>query len=279
MPVAISKLLILSIFVCGTFSQGEVPLPFEMVKVPSGQLNQFWVTPISKEKIAEEKNAKIEKRAKPNTTKLGQSLKNVKGFEMMNHLVTEEMFIKFLEKNPSWQRDKVSSIYADKAYLSQEATIGSHPQSPVTNVSWFAAQAYCKHYGLRLPTVDEWEYAAAASEKMADANKEEGFLRRILDWYGEPRSKALKPVKSIYKNLYGLWDMHGLAWEWVYDFNSIFITGESREDSTFNKDLFCGAGAMSGADKENYAAFMRFAFRSSLKGNSSAWNLGFRCVR
>lgn len=74
-------------------------------------------------------------------------------------------------------------------------------------------------------------------------------------------------------------DLHGLIWEWVEDFNTIFVTGESREDSSFNKNMSCGAGAMSGADKENYAAFMRFAFRSSLKGKSSAWNLGFRCVR
>lgn len=271
MQVDINKFLILSIIFYGAISQGGVPLPFEMVKIPSGHLNQFWVTPMSKEKKAEAEKAK--------SVKPKLNLSNVKSFEMMTHLVTEEMFIKFLEENPSWQKDKVSSIYADKTYLGQDSKIGSHPKSPVTNVSWFAAQAYCKYHGLRLPTVDEWEYAAAASEKIADANKEEKFLRRILDWYGEPRSAALKPVKSIYRNMYGVWDMHGLVWEWVYDFNSIFITGESREDSSFNKDLFCGAGAMSGADKENYAAFMRFAFRSSLKGNSSAWNLGFRCVR
>jgi sulfatase modifying factor 1 len=73
--------------------------------------------------------------------------------------------------------------------------------------------------------------------------------------------------------------MHGLIWEWVDDFNSSFVTGESREDSSFNKDMFCGAGSLSSTDKENYAAYMRFAFRSSLKGKNAVWNLGFRCVK
>ena len=120
---------------------------------------------------------------------------------------------------------------------------------------------------------------AAASEKKADANREEKFLRRILNWYGEPQDGKLKDVGSIYKNKYSLWDMHGLIWEWVDDFNSSFVTGESREDGSFNKDMFCGAGSLSSTDKENYAAYMRFAFRSSLKGKSSVWNLGFRCAQ
>lgn len=89
----------------------------------------------------------------------------------------------------------------------------------------------------------------------------------------------MESVGSIYKNIYGVWDLHGLIWEWVEDFNSIFVTGESREDGNFNKNLFCGSGGLNGANKEDYAAYMRFAFRSSLKGNSSVWNLGFRCVR
>lgn len=120
---------------------------------------------------------------------------------------------------------------------------------------------------------------AAASETVRNANRDPAFLARILEWYAEPQGLGLKPVGSIYKNVYGLWDLHGLIWEWVEDFNSAFVTGESREDGSFNKNMFCGAGSMSSADKENYAAFMRFAFRSGLKGRSSVWNLGFRCVR
>jgi formylglycine-generating enzyme required for sulfatase activity len=120
---------------------------------------------------------------------------------------------------------------------------------------------------------------AAASETLDDASADPKFLARILEWYGEPQNGKLKIVGSIYKNKYGVWDLHGNVWEWVSDFNSNFISGESREDSPLNKDMFCGAGGQAGGNKENYAAFMRFAFRSSLKGTSSTNNLDFRCMR
>lgn len=236
---------------------------FEMVKVPSGLLTPFWLSPVSN------KNQKM-KQSSP---------VSISAFQSMKYAVTVEQYKEFLAKNMNWNPNEVSSLFADATYLESWVQQLESPKSPVTQVSWFAARAFCESYGMRLPTVNEWEYMAAASEKVKDANKDEKFLRRILDWYGEPREKTLKPVGSIYQNLYKLWDMHGLIWEWVEDFNTSFVTGESREDSSFNKNMFCGAGAMSGADKENYAAFMRFAFRSSLKGNSSVWNLGFRCVK
>ncbi|MFT6733521.1 MAG: sulfatase modifying factor 1 [Polaribacter sp.] len=52
---------------------------------------------------------------------------------------------------------------------------------PVTNVSWFSADAFCRAEGKRLPTVDEWEYVARSSKKHIDGNKEESYNQRILD--------------------------------------------------------------------------------------------------
>jgi formylglycine-generating enzyme required for sulfatase activity len=73
--------------------------------------------------------------------------------------------------------------------------------------------------------------------------------------------------------------MHGLVWEWVEDFNSAMVTGESRADSGIERDLFCGSGAASASDFRDYAAFMRYAFRSSLDAKYAVSNLGFRCAR
>lgn len=242
-----------------------VPISFteaaDLVVVPSGKIEAFWLTPVSK------------KTKKP----LSKPVIHIREFRIQDHQVTVREFKKFLNDNPEWTKERVSGLFKDDYYLNDLDSLP--PKAPITFVSWFAARAYCKSKGLRLPTTNEWEYVAAASEKIKDANKEENFLRRILNWYGEPQGERLKDIGSIYKNIYGVWDMHGLVWEWVDDFNSNFVTGESREDGSFNKDMFCGAGALSPADKENYAAFMRFAFRSGLKGKSSIWNLGFRCAK
>lgn len=234
----------------------------EFKLVPKGVLNPFWLKPQKKE----------------------STTYKISAIFVQTHQVTNEQFIEFLKTNPQWRKSQVSPLMADQAYLThfREDLILNPPHkplSPVTSVSWFAARAYCESIGARLPTVQEWEYFAAASEKKSDANKDPSFLARILTWYGEPKPEALSPVKSIYKNLYGLHDLHGLVWEWVEDFNSNTMTGESREDSSLDRNLFCGGGSIDAGDKENYAAFMRFAFRGSLKGNSSIWNLGFRCVK
>lgn len=232
----------------------------DVVFIPGGSTKAYWQSPVS------QKN-----KSKVQTIK-------VKPFKMMSSAVTVGDFKIFLKQYPHWNKDKASKLYTDESYLEMLLNPKNTDQSPMTSVSWFLAKAYCESLNMRLPTLNEWEYVAQSNESKKDAHKDEKFLRRILDWYGEVKGDSLKPVKSIYKNVYGIWDMHGLIWEWVDDFNSNFVTGESREDSSFNKDMFCGAGSLNSADKENYAAFMRFAFRSSLTGKSSVWNLGFRCA-
>lgn len=249
------KIFVLIILSLGSAAEAAEP---KLVSVPGGRLTPFWITP-------KEKTGEVETIEVP-------------AFEAMVSPVTNKEFRSFLKKRSDWKRANVKSVFADGSYL--ERLAGAKPNAPITFVSWFAAQAYCEEKGMRLPTLIEWEYMAAASEDKADASKDPEFLGRILEWYSEPRSNnGLPPVGQKKPNLYGVRDLHGLVWEWVEDFNSSLVTGEGRTDGSLNRELFCGAGAMSGGNKENYAAFMRFAFRSSLKGASTAWNLGFRCVK
>lgn len=207
----------------------------------------------------------------------------VDDFELDEYAVTNAQFLEFVKKNPEWQKSKVKALFADKRYLNDWVSDTSlspnmNPQSPVTNVSWFVAKAYCEFEGKRLPTMDEWEYAALASETQKNAENDSLFNQRIVESYETPRTYQ-KEIGSTYKNYWGIYDLHGLIWEWTSDFNSVLITGESRNDGSADRDLFCAGAAIDASDLRDYAAFMRYAFRGSIKANYNIQNLGFRCAK
>lgn len=202
-------------------------------------------------------------------------------FLMDVYPVTNEEYLKFVKENPKWKKSNVISLFADKSYLTKwenDETYPGLPNAPVTNVSWFAAKKYCECQGKRLPKVDEWEYAAMANENVPDARKVESYNQYILSWYETPRTFN-NPIGESYKNYYGIYDLHGLVWEWTQDFNTVLISGESRKDQGKDSNLFCGSAAIGASDLMNYAAFMRYAFRGSMKARYSSQNLGFRCVK
>ncbi|SMO47555.1 formylglycine-generating enzyme family protein [Fodinibius sediminis] len=212
----------------------------------------------------------------------------VASFYLDKHPVTNGEFLAFVKVNPQWRRSQVKSIFAEPGYLnhwSGDLDLGPRAEqikdSPVTNVSWFAARAYAQWKGKRLPTLHEWEYAASASRDQPLAGRNKGFVQQILDWYSRPSPTILPAVGQQTPNYYGVYDLHGLIWEWVQDFNTVFISGESRADQGELKQFYCAAGssAASDIDKENYAAFLRYAFRGSLEADFSVGNLGFRCAR
>jgi formylglycine-generating enzyme required for sulfatase activity len=197
--------------------------------------------------------------------------------------VTNGEYLEFVRANEAWRRSHVKRLFADDAYLQHWAgdlDFGtSSVSSPVTRVSWFAAKAYATWKGKRLPTQDEWEFAALASETNAVGSDEPDFNQRILAWYSRPVRDVLPEVGSTFRNVYGVWDLHGLVWEWVSDFNTALVTGESRADSAIERQLYCGSGAAGATSFRDYAAFMRYAYRSSLKANYCVANLGFRCAK
>lgn len=207
----------------------------------------------------------------------------VNDFEMDIYPVSNAEYVDFVKKNPKWQKSKAIKLFVDKSYLSNwkndlEIRDSERPNSPVTYVSWFAAKAYCECQGKRLPTVDEWEYVAMADETIKDARVKPSYNEQILTWYETPHSNE-NSIGISPKNAWGVYDLHGLVWEWTLDFNSVLITGESRKDVDKDNDLFCGSASVNATDLMNYAAFMRYAIRGSLKAKYSMKNLGFRCVK
>src|SRR5688572_3866418 len=83
--------------------------------------------------------------------------------------VSNAEFLEFVRARPEWRRSQVKRLFADEQYLAHWAAdleLGSTAKTnqPVTRVSWFAARAYARWKGKRLPTTSEWEYAGQASE-------------------------------------------------------------------------------------------------------------------
>src|SRR6185312_6020938 len=115
--------------------------------------------------------------------------------------------------------------------------------SPVTDVSWFAADAYCKWVGKRLPTANEWEYMGLAERANRPKGDTMSLTTYILNWYEKPMPKPLPSVGSTFENKYGVWDAHGLIWEWVFDFNSAINGGDSRTNAEIDRNFSCAAGA------------------------------------
>jgi formylglycine-generating enzyme required for sulfatase activity len=198
--------------------------------------------------------------------------------------VTNEKFLEFIGANPRWQRSRVKRLFADERYLNNWAgdlELGTNalPHQPVVWVSWFAAKAFAQWQGKRLPTIAEWELAAAASPAQSNGAKDDAFQRDILRWYSAPSPSVLPTVGQSRKNFWGVQDLHGLVWEWVSDFNSATVTGDARGDTGLDRQLFCGAGAVGAKDVGDFPAFMRYGFRSSLKAAYTVHNLGFRCAK
>jgi formylglycine-generating enzyme required for sulfatase activity len=209
--------------------------------------------------------------------------RQVTAFDMDVRPVTNADYLAFVRTHPEWRRSAVKRIHADASYLKHwrgdfELGDDAPDASPVVHVSWFAARAFLSALGKRLPTVDQWEYAAAASDRSRDASRDPAFLERLRLWYGQPNPTRLPPVGRTAPNVYGVADLHGLVWEWTLDFNSSLVTGESRADSSLDRSLYCGSGAAGASDFYDYAAFMRYAFRSSLEARYGVSNLGFRGV-
>lgn len=203
----------------------------------------------------------------------------VRAFWLDTYPVTNGEFLKFVEKNANWRRSKVGRVFADESYLKHwksDLNPGDKKvlREAVTHVSWFAAIAYCESLGKDLPTTDQWEYTAYDNGK--DAEK---ITKAILSWYSTPNSVSTTLPERLPANSFGIHDLFGVIWEWTADFNGTMISNEMRNSGTKDEDLFCGAGSLGALDTSDFAKFMRYSLRSSLKAAYTTRNLGFRCAR
>ena len=160
--------------------------------------------------------------------------------------------------------------------------------SPETGMTWYEAAQYCnwlsKHEGLkecyepnekgeyaqgmkpkdkylelsgyRLPTEAEWEFACRAGTVTSRYYGQSEPLLRNYAWYLSNGDGHAWPVASVKPNDFGLFDMHGNAWQWCDDAYDIYPNGagEVSEDSGSTKSVMDGNSRVLRGGSFRYAA-------------------------
>ena len=164
-----------------------------------------------------------------------------------------------------------------------------HPQeddSPVVNIGWNDAQAFCRWLSkaegctYRLPTEAQWEYACRAGSttryssgndaaslhgvaNLADATYRERYNSAKWSALWDDGFVFASPVGSFQPNAFGLYDLHGNVWEWCRDWYAPYPAQVTPDEMTVDPTgpQTGTHRVMRGGSWNDYAAACRCATR------------------
>jgi formylglycine-generating enzyme required for sulfatase activity len=194
--------------------------------------------------------------------------------------VTQAQYETVMGENPSW----FSATGKGKEKVAGQST----DQHPVEGVSWLDAVRFCnklseregmnpfyqikgedvsvpqwKGSGYRLPTEAEWEYACRAGSKTRFSFGDEQAGLGEHGWFEGNAGFRTHPVGQLVPNGFGLYDMHGNAWEWCWDGYGENSYAKSPADDPTGP-LGAAHRVIRGGSWSNYPRYCRSAYRSWL---------------
>lgn len=198
-------------------------------------------------------------------------------FYLGKYEVTQEEWEDLMGSNP-YTLDR-SNPYYNLEGMKERITRPNHPAT----VSWEDAQEFINrlnekegHKRYRLPTEAEWEYAARAGTITAYSFGDDKEDLDEYAWYGENfQTGGTHPVGQKLPNPWGLYDMHGNAWEWVEDHYSRDYYNESPAVDPTGPTRG-GEYVVRGGSWHNTATSWRSAFRKGYEKDYRGISIGFR---
>ncbi len=192
----------------------------------------------------------------------------VKPFFIDKYEVTNEDYARFIKET-----DNLKQTWEKKTPLS------GTEHNPVTGVTWDDARAYANWAGKRLPTEEEWEFAARGKDgrRYPWGNNWRAGLANADSFFGSLGPFFAKANVGLYKGTspFGAFDMVGNAWEWT-DSKLIPYPGGSLPVKV-SDDMRVIRGGSYLSNPNQATTTYRRGWRAS--GEESYSSTGFRCVK
>jgi formylglycine-generating enzyme required for sulfatase activity len=186
--------------------------------------------------------------------------------------------------------DNVKGYYLDNKFGTLYYDSRFHPRPglenyPINNITWKAADAYCKWGKNRLPTEAEWEKAARGTSAQAypwgNISPSNTLARYFQTWTKEEKHNVMVPVQALAEGQspYGLHNMAGNVKEWVDDWYDREYYNEQSEYANPRGPIGGEFKVVRGGSWRDLKGFIYSTFRNSGNPNSRMDDYGFRCAK